>query len=236
MRTDSSNVLCLPHNRVGRDFVVGDIGGAYDQLFHAMQGAGFDPGRDRLISVGHLLAGQGSLTSCIRFLRTPSVFAVLSNSEQDLLDLFADGPPDDEAVEALAGLDYHGMAWLAGAGHHQRTQLVASMRMLPLAISIGDAGASTGYVHAGLPAGAAWDEFLAGLRRSEVRHVIAALRGVGGGDDQVEGVERVFVCYTPEWDLTHRQSNTSAVAPGPVLQLIRDMMEPPKLVESREAE
>jgi serine/threonine protein phosphatase 1 len=226
----------LPSNRVGRDFVVGDIGGAYDQLFHAMQSAGFDPYCDRLISIGHLLAGKGSLTSCIRFLRSPSVFAVLSNSEQDLLDLFDDGPPDDEAVEALAGLDYHGMSWLAGAGHQQRRQLVASMRMLPLAISIGDAGARTGYVHAGLPAGAGWEEFLAGLRHNEVRHVIAALRGVGRDDNWVEGVERVFVCYTPDWDLTHKGSNTSAVAPGPVPQLIKDMMEPPKLVESRKAE
>lgn len=236
MSTDSSNVLCLPRNRVGRDFVVGDIGGAYDQLFHAMHGAGFDPCRDRLISVGHLLAGHGSLTSCIRFLRSPSVFAVLSNSEQDLLDLFVDGPPDDEALEPLADLDYHGMEWLASAGHQHRTQLVATMRMLPLAISIGDGRASTGYVHAGLPAGAGWDEFLAGLRHSEVRHVIAALRGLGAGDHQVEGVDRVFVCYTPEWDLIHRRSNTSAVAPGPVLQLIKDMMEAPKLVESRQAE
>lgn len=231
MSVAGSAVLCLPSNRVGRDFVVGDIGGAFDELFVAMQDANFDPYRDRLISVGHLLAGPGSLTSCIRFLRTPSVFAVLSNGEQDLIDLFAEGPPDDEAVEALAALDYHGMAWLAGAGQQQRMQLVATMRLLPLAISIGDVGPATGYVHAGLPQGQSWDEFLGGLRRGDEHCTWAALRGAGT-DRQVEGVECVFVCYTPEWDLSHRWSNTAAVAPGPALQLIGDMMVAPKLIEA----
>lgn len=230
----SSSVLYLPSNRVGRDFIVGDVGGAFDQLFQAMQDVAFDPNRDRLISVGHLLAGQASLTSCIRFLRTPSVFAVLSNGEQDLIDLFAEGPPDDEAVDALAALDYHGMTWLACAGQLQRTQLVAAMRLLPLAISIGDAGAATGYVHAGLPEGEGWEEFMAGLRRGEDRCVWAALRGMAG-DRQVSGVERVFVCYTPDWDLTHSHANTVAVGPGPVLRLIGDMMAAPKLVEGRVA-
>jgi serine/threonine protein phosphatase 1 len=234
MSMASSSVLCLPRNRVGRDFIVGDVAGAFDQIFQAMQDVDFDPSRDRLISVGHLLAGQTSLTSCIRFLRTPSVFAVLSNGEQDLIDLFAEGPPDDEAVEALAALDYHGMTWLAGAGQLQRTQLVAAMRLLPLAISIGDVGAPTGYVHAGLPQGEGWEEFTAGLRRGEDHCVWAALRGAAG-DHQVAGVERVFVCYTPEWDLTHSHANIVAVAPGPVLRLISDMMAAPKLVEGRES-
>lgn len=230
----SSSVLCLPRNRVGRDFIVGDVGGAFDQIFQAMQDVDFDPNRDRLISVGHLLAGQASLTSCIRFLRTPSVFAVLSNGEQDLIDLFAEGAPDDEAVEALAALDYYGMAWLAAAGQLQRTQLVAAMRLLPLAISIGDVGAATGYVHAGLPQGEGWDEFTAGLRRGKDHCVWAARRGAAG-DHQVAGVKRVFVCYTPEWDLTHRHANVVAVAPGPVLRLISDIMAAPKLVEGRES-
>lgn len=230
----SSSVLCLPRNRVGRDFIVGDVGGSFDQVFQAMQDVDFDSSRDRLISVGHLLAGQASLTSCIRFLRTPSVYAVLSNGEQDLIDLFADGPPDDDAVEALAALDYHGMAWLARAGHLQRAQLVAAMRLLPLAISIGDAVADTGYVHAGLPLGEDWEGFMSGLRRGEDHCTWAALRGAAG-DCQVSGVERVFMCYTPDWDLSHCHANMVAVPPGPVVRLISDMMVVPKLVEGQEA-
>lgn len=229
------NVLCLPRNRVGRDFIVGDVGGAFDLVFQAMRDAAFEPSRDRLLSVGHLLAGAGSLTSCIQFLRAPSVFAVLSNSEQDLLDLFADGPPDDESVAALASMDFHGMEWLATAGQNQRAQLVGAMRMLPLAISIGDLDACTGYVHGGLPRPGAWGDFLDGLQRQDEACVSAALRG-SGCDSEIAGVDRVFVCYTPEWDLTHRHANTIAVAPGPFLQLVGDMMVPLKLVESREVE
>lgn len=235
MSASSPAVLCLPRNRVGRDFIVGDVCGAFDQVLLAMHDVQFDSNRDRLISVGHLVAGRESLASCIRFLRTPSVFAVISNGEQDLLDLFADGPPDDEAVAALAELDYHGMEWLAGAGQQQRQQLVATMRLLPLAISIGDGAAHLGFVHAGLPPATPWNEFLVGLRRGDEWCTLAALRGTGSGNEHVEGVERIFVCYTPEWDLVHRRTNTVAVLPGPVLQLVGDMMVPPKLLESREA-
>lgn len=231
--TGSKNVLCLPRNRVGRDFIVGDLGGAFDQVFEAMRDAGFDPSRDRLLSVGHLLAGEHSLTNCIRFLRTPSVFAVISNSEQDLIDLFADGAPDDESIEALAGIDFHGMAWLASCGHQQRMQLVTAMRMLPVAISVGDGGPSVGYVHGGLPGTTPWGEFLRGLQRGDENCLLAALRGTGG-DIEVEGVDHVFSCYTPEWELTHRHANTIAVTPGPFLRLVADMIAPLELVQGRE--
>lgn len=231
--TGSKNVLYLPRNRVGRDFIVGDLGGAFDQVFEAMRDAGFDPSRDRLLSVGHLLAGEHSLTNCIRFLRTPSVFAVISNSEQDLIDLYADGAPDDESIEALAGMDFHGMAWLASCGHQQRMQLVTAMRMLPVAISVGDGGPSVGYVHGGLPGTTTWGEFLRGLQRGDESCLLAALRGTGG-DIEVAGVDHVFTCYTPAWELTHRYANTIAVTPGPFLHLAADMMALLKLVQGRE--
>lgn len=233
MSAASRNVLCLPRNRVGRDFIVGDLGGAFDQVFEAMRDAAFDPGRDRLLSVGHLLAGAHSLTNCIRFLRSPSVYAVISNSEQDLIDLFADGAPDDDSIEALAGMDFHGMAWLATCGSQQRMQLVTAMRMLPVAISVGDNGPNVGYVHGGLPAAASWTEFLRGLQRGDEGCLMAALRGTGR-DIKVEGVDHVFTCYTPEWELTHRHANTIAVAPGPFLHLVADMMAPLTLVQGRE--
>jgi len=229
----SKNVLCLPRNRVGRDFIVGDLGGAFDQVFQEMRDAGFDHGRDRLFSVGHLLAGEHSLTNCIRFLRTPSVFALLTNSEQDLIDLFADGAPDDESVAALAGMDFHGMTWLAKCGHQQRMQLVTAMRMLPVAISVGESGPNIGYVHGGLPTATSWSDFLRGLQHDDEGCLLAALRGAGSYGE-IEGVDRVFTCYTPDWDLTHRYANTIAVTPGPFLHLVEDMMAPLKLVQGRE--
>lgn len=227
--TGRENVLCLPRNRVGRDFIVGDLGGAFDQVFEVMRDVGFDPSRDRLFSVGHLLAGEHSFTNCIRFLRTPSVFAVISNSEQDLVDLFAEGAPDDESLQALAGMDFHGMAWLASCGHQQRMQLVTAMRMLPVAISIGDGVASVGCVHGGLPGTMSWGEFLRGLQRGDENCLLAALRGVAG-DIEVDGVDHVFTCYTPDCEMTHRHANTIAVTPGPFLHLIGDMIAPLELI------
>lgn len=48
-------VLRLPENTRGRDFVVGDIHGAFDKVEAAMAKVGFDVERDRLLSVGDLV-------------------------------------------------------------------------------------------------------------------------------------------------------------------------------------
>lgn len=233
MRAASKNILYLPRNRVGRDFVVGDLSGEFDQVFRAMRHVNFDPSRDRLLSVGHLLAGAHSLTNCIRFLRTPSVFAVLSNSEQDLIDIFADGAPDDDSVAAVAGMDFHGMMWLGSCGQQQRMQLVTAMRMLPVAISVGENGPSVGYVHGGVPGATGWSNFLLGLQRDDEDCLAAALRGTGG-DGEVEGASHVFTCYTPERNLTYGHANTIAVTPGPFLHPVADMMAPLRIVQGRE--
>lgn len=223
MSTINSNVLCLPQNRVGRDFVVGDTGGAYDLLLQSMRSAGFEPSRDRIFSVGHLLAGECSLTDCIRFLRMPSVFAVRTNSEQDLLDLFSDGPPDEESIRTLNELPFHDMGWLTKVGYQQRMQLVSAMRMLPVAISIGNGVVRTGFVHESVPEGKAWGDFLGGLQEDAENCLMAAMRGIGGSAMIVEGVERMFVCYTPDWAGTKRPANAVAVAPGSALYLVEEM-------------
>ncbi len=44
-----------PANEDGRDFVVGDIHGEYDQLMEALDHQNFDKDHDRLFSVGDLI-------------------------------------------------------------------------------------------------------------------------------------------------------------------------------------
>ena len=216
MNQSKQNVLVLPANRVGRDYIIGDICGAFDLVYQAMRENDFNPERDRLFSLGHLIHPDGPLTDCIRFLRHPSVFAVRSNGEQQLLDLFEEGEPDDACVEALATLDFHGLGWLAGTGHAQRRQLVEAMRMLPLAITVGEH--EVGLVHAGVPAGTTWKEFSVGLCKGDEEFIQVALHGtMGVKPDLVPDVGNVFVCYTPEWDGMHENTNVTAVLPDPVL-------------------
>ena len=64
-------------NTLGRDFVIGDVHGAFDLVWHAMRAAGFDRVFDRLFGVGDLVdrgAGSGRAGA---FLAQPYVYSVM---------------------------------------------------------------------------------------------------------------------------------------------------------------
>jgi len=216
-----NNVLNLPINRLGRDFLVGDLCGQFEMLLTHLRTLKFDPDRDRVFHVGHLVAGGGSMTQCIRFLRQIGVFALRTNAEQQLLDLFEEGEPDDAAWASVAQAYGEAGAWLVDASRAQRHQVVDTIRMLPLAIGIGDRKISTGLVHGALPAAMAWREFSAGLTKGDSECVSAALWG--GQEipsEPIADVDEVFVCYTPDWNLEYMRVNVRQVMPGVVPQLL----------------
>lgn len=72
-------------NTAGRDFVVGDLHGCYSQLMEKLDLVKFDPGVDRLFSVGDLADRGPESLRCLRLLREPWFFAVLGNHEAMLL-------------------------------------------------------------------------------------------------------------------------------------------------------
>ena len=96
-------VLKFKRYELGRDFVVGDIHGAYDLVLQAMNEARFNPNTDRLFAVGDLIdRGLGS-RRCLKFLAQPYVYAVRGNHEDMLLDLYAEGYPGPAAIKFMAG-------------------------------------------------------------------------------------------------------------------------------------
>ena len=82
---------------LGRDFVVGDIHGAFDILMKALEAVGFNPKTDRLFSVGDLVDRGNYSQLALEFLSEPWVFAVRGNHEQMLLDMYASGKVDEAA-------------------------------------------------------------------------------------------------------------------------------------------
>jgi len=61
-------VMRLGRNEKGRDFVVGDIHGAFDLVIDAMKAVNFDPEADRLLSVGDLIDRGAGSHRCAAFL------------------------------------------------------------------------------------------------------------------------------------------------------------------------
>ena len=144
----------IDDNKLGRDFVVGDIHGMYDLLMKQLDGLHFDRSKDRLFSVGDLIDRGPDSAKCLGLLDCPWFFAVRGNHE-------------DMMVEALASLNGRDMElWLNNGGQwildyqdFQKNKEVLSMANkvagLPVAITISKPSGLVGICHA-QPPGEEW--------------------------------------------------------------------------------
>jgi len=213
-------VIRLPRAR-GRDFVVGDIHGAFDLVLRGMDRVRFDPSVDRILSLGDLIdRGPGSHRTA-RFLAHDWVHAVRGNHEDMLLEAYADGEPHPAVLAFLHGRN--GFAWWRDTPDGLKADILAAVRPLPLAIELDTARGSVGLVHADVPAGLSWPAFLARLEAGDEAIAHEALwsrRRVDYGDESgVPGVGRVFVGHTPLPRLA-RLGNVYAVDTGAVHGLL----------------
>lgn len=205
-------------NTVGRDFVVGDIHGAFDLVLEAMDRAGFDKQRDRLFSVGDLIdRGPGS-HRCARFLAQPYVHAVRGNHEDMLLELYASGEPDPNVLAVAAR--FNGFEWWLGATETRRAEILSAISQLPLAIEIETERGTVGLIHADVPAGMDWSEFLALIEAGDSDATHTCLWGrdrIRSRDTTgITGVGRVFAGHTPQWDGAVRLGNFYGIDSGAV--------------------
>ena len=127
-------------NKLGRDFVVGDIHGAYELLREEMRRNGFDIKTDRLFSVGDIIDRGPSSEKCIGLLDEDWFYMVRGNHEQMLID---------------ACLNGEGYDWWNSYGTWSKwldTELVkswaANFSKLPISLTINEGTYSVGICHA----------------------------------------------------------------------------------------
>lgn len=214
----------MARNDDGRDFVIGDIHGAFDLVLAGMARVGFDPKKDRIFSVGDLVdRGPGS-PRALRFLAQPYVHAVRGNHEQNFLDLYAQGEPDPEALEVIARR--FGMDWWLDVDDSKRRQLLAAFAALPIVIEVPTSRGTVGIVHGDVPMGMDWASFLSAVERGNQAVLDVALSGRGRiteqRDDGVQGVGRVYVGHTPQWGGAMRYGNVYAIDTGAIFGQILD--------------
>lgn len=85
MYPDPKFIQTVPANVDGRDFVVGDLHGCFDELAKLMIYVKFDPKRDRLFSTGDLIDRGPRSSDCLALLRKPWFYPVLGNHEDLIL-------------------------------------------------------------------------------------------------------------------------------------------------------
>jgi serine/threonine protein phosphatase 1 len=217
-----SHILKLPQNTHGRDFVVGDIHGAFTLLEQALTEARFDPATDRVISVGDLIdRGPHSLRS-LEFLQQPWFFAVRGNHEDMFLEIIrADGSFE---ADAAAGNIRNGMGWV----FEEKAETLAALRQkfsaLPLAIELATPRGTVGFVHAEVPSGMDWESFKEKLEQGEEHTIQTALWGRTRVTKQdaagVAGIDRIFFGHTPQEDGAKRHGNCYYIDTGAVARLV----------------
>lgn len=206
----------LPLNDHGRDFVIGDVHGAYDLVKKGMRAVSFDRSRDRLFVVGDLIdRGPGS-DRVVEFLAQPYVHAVRGNHDHFFCDLTL------EEVRTLANVNFSGMRWAAEQEDDRVLAVQSALRQLPVAIEVQTARGLVGLVHADVPPGMSWQEFVARLERGDDDALQCAVesrdRIQSRNDSGVSGIGRVFVGHTVQWDGPRRLGNVFAIDTGAVFQ------------------
>lgn len=213
-----ARVVRFSRNTRGRDFVVGDIHGTFDLVLAAMKKAGFDPEVDRLFSVGDLIDRGNGSKRCAAFLAQPFVHSVRGNHEDMLIELYADGTPAPHVLQVAAR--YNGFAWWLEVPENERREILEAIRNMPLAIEIETDRGTVGVIHADVPLGMAWDDFLGLLTAGDPAVIQTCLWGRDrlrlGDTTGVRGIDRLFVGHTPQWGALTRAGNVYALDTGAV--------------------
>jgi serine/threonine protein phosphatase 1 len=216
--TEPPLVVQYPLNTLGRDFIVGDIHGAYTLLLTAMQRVNFDAKKDRLFCVGDLIDRGEESARVAKFLSMPYVHAVRGNHEDMLLKLYKNGEPGENVVNYMAR--HNGFGWWLNTNKEQKEVILTAIKNLPIVIEVATSRGQVGIVHAEVPHSLNWQDFLLLIEIGEKEATGTALWGrkrIQNNDQNgVLGIDRVFVGHTPQWDGAKRFGNVYAVDTGAI--------------------
>lgn len=156
-------VLRLPQNLVGRDFVVGDIHFKTIDLHRGLHALNFDSSTDRVIAVGDLIDRGPGVLDGLKLLGEPWFFTVLGNHEQMLINAYRENPHSRYSS--------HGAGWWASIADESKSMAIEKLDSLPTVIEIECARGVVGVVHADVPAGMSWQEFVGSLDNAQIEEI-----------------------------------------------------------------
>ena len=212
----SDSVQRYDLNWLGRDFVVGDIHGCFDQLRRALAGVEFVVQTDRLFSVGDLIDRGPQSTEALQWLAEPWFHACVGNHEAMALQSQHDN-------RTLFGwVLFNGGEWWLAVDSESRMKYLAAFRQLPVAMEIETRRGRIGMVHADIPEHMTWQRFLEALEAGDTGARETAIwsrqRADGRVTAPVPGIDRI-VCghtITPDRQI-HRYANVWFIDTGAFL-------------------
>lgn len=146
-------IKILPVNNAGRDFVIGDLHGAFDPLDRFMKFSRFDPKSDRMFSVGDLVDRGPKNLECLRLVNEPWFHVVMGNHEAMMIDYVMNG-----GVRDGAWWMYNGGGWFNELTVEEREETVSILSAIRLPVCIEVPGQFR-VIHAELASACSEDEF-----------------------------------------------------------------------------
>ena len=179
-------------NQQGRDFVIGDLHGMYDQLFAHLQAVNFDFDKDRCFSCGDLIDRGPDSEKCLSLIHEPWFFPVRGNHEDTLIQTVRNSNSATLADWVLNGGRWHLMVSSA-----KMSQYARELESLPLLmeIELGD-GRRVAVCHAEYPL-SYWNPEEVRTNPA-LRHALQWSRVKCRGQDEsiVTGVEYIICGHT----------------------------------------
>jgi len=214
----TTKILRLKENTSGRDFVIGDIHGAYDLVIEAMRQVRFNRKTDRLFAVGDLVDRGPDSHRCRKFLQQPFVFAVRGNHDHMLVEIHAQGEPHPALVDWLKR--NYGFSWWDNVAPDERAEIIKAFSQLPYVIEIETARGTVGLLHAEVPQGMDWQTFITKIESDDPATIESCLEGRNRYKHQdqsgVPGVGRIFVGHTVHWQGSTRYGNVYFIDTGAI--------------------
>ena len=222
-------ILCVPENRQGRDFFVGDIHGEKDLLFALLEKSGFDRTSDRVFSVGDLIDRGPDSFACLKLAREPWFFPCLGNHEWMLLTC-----GENQSLLETTWLPNGGHWWTTISYQEKLEATSIIMEHMSLAIEVLSKGKKLGVIHGNIPEGYNWDRVKTLLVEDEVFFnscIWGRQRVEQRIKTHIDGIDAVVFGHTP-LDKVLKLGNclfidtgacyaTSSVVSHPALTLVR---------------
>jgi len=132
---------------MGRDLIVGDLHGCYDELWYLLEKIDYDFNRDRVLFVGDLIDRGPKSEECLDLVRLDGMYSVLGNHEEMMF----------QAVLNLKALHFdiwmsNGAGWARNLFHDWLPAFQAKLLQIkdkfPLVIVVGEGADRFNIVHA----------------------------------------------------------------------------------------
>lgn len=143
----------FPINSAGRDFVVGDMHGCFDEFQEILKKISFDAEHDRMFSVGDLIDRGKKNMECLRLIEQPWFHAVRGNHENMMINSVL-----KRREHSL--WEGNGGAWSHTENIDGLEELCKLAETLPLAMTVKTSFGKVGICHADPPGD--WDSLSEG--------------------------------------------------------------------------